>query len=363
MAVLSETRGETIPERRLITGPAVWDGADMAASADWAHAVEPAMQAELDQAVAAVMRRGLDWRAIGRDDFPLPVMAPLLQRIAGALETGPGLAKLTGLDLGRYDEAERRVLFYGIGCNLGTPVSMSRDGMIMSDVTDIGAGRGERYGEITDTTGDTFLSSRARVHSTGQLRYHNDRCDVVALMCVAKAKAGGVSRLASVPKVHNEMLARCPELLELLYQDYYRSRLGEEFGDNAAWYALPVFAERDGAFTCHYSRTYIEAAQLNDGVPTMSDAQWQAIERMVEIADEVAFETMQEPGEIQFLNNHVVFHARTAYEDYPEPERRRLLHRLWLAMPNSRPLPESFKVLFRDIRPGAVRGGILPAEA
>ena len=121
-----------------------------------------------------------------------------------------------------------------------------------------------------------------------------------------------------------------------------------------------MFAEQDGHFTCHYSRTFIEAAQLNEAVPKMQPEQWQAIELMAEIAEESAFATHQQPGEIQFLNNHVIFHSRTAYEDHPEPERRRLLHRLWLSMPNSRPLPPSFEVLFRDTRPGAVRGGILP---
>ena len=43
-----------------------------------------------------------------------------------------------------------------------------------------------------------------------------------------------------------------------------------------------------------------------------------------------------QPGDLQFSNNHVALHARTAFEDYPEPERRRHLLRLWLSMPNTR---------------------------
>ncbi|MDP6707845.1 MAG: TauD/TfdA family dioxygenase [Alphaproteobacteria bacterium] len=338
----------------------------MAASTDWKFPLDDAAIAEIETALDGVMHRGLDWREIGRADFPLPTVSGLLDEIAEHLEHGPGLAKLTGLEIDRYSEAERRALFFGLGQNLGTPVSMSKDGMMMSEVTDEGAAAADRYGALQSDDGDgdeSFLSSRARVHSTGRLRYHTDRADVVALLCVAKAKQGGVNKLASVPRVHNEMLARRPDLLEFLFQDYYRSRLGEEFGDNASWYAVPVFALRDGHFTTHYSRTYIEAAQLNDEVPKMAQEHWQAIELMAEIAEEVAFETCQAPGEIQLLNSHVTFHARTAYEDHPEPERRRLLYRLWLSMANSRPLPESFAVLFRDVRPGAVRGGILPASA
>jgi hypothetical protein len=34
------------------------------------------------------------------------------------------------------------------------------------------------------------------------------------------------------------------------------------------------------------------------------------------------------------LSNHVVLHARTAYEDHPEPEKKRHLLRLWLSLPD-----------------------------
>ena len=156
------------------------------------------------------------------------------------------------------------------------------------------------------------------------------------------------------------MALLCVASAASLYGDFHRSRQGEEFGDNAAWYSIPIFAQQQAQFTSHYSRTFIEAAQLHPDVPKMSAEQWQAIELMHEIADEVAFETAQSPREIQFLNNHVVVHGRTEYQDQPEPAAPRLLHRLWISMPNSRPLPASFEVLFRDIRAGQIRGGIAP---
>ena len=40
-----------------------------------------------------------------------------------------------------------------------------------------------------------------------------------------------------------------------------------------------------------------------------------------------------EPGQIYFLNNRWILHNRTAFEDDPEPGRRRHLVRLWLAAP------------------------------
>ena len=244
-----------------------------------------------------------------------------------------------------------------------TPLNQNRAGELMADITDEGAARRETRGRIETADGETFLASRARVHSTGALRYHTDRCDVAALLCVRQAASGGINRLASAIALHDEMARRRPDLAGLLYQDIYRSRLGEEVGDNADYYPLPVFALQDGHFTTHYSRTYVEAAQLNPEVPRMSGEQWEALDLLAEIADEVAFEWRMAPGEVLFLNNHVVYHARAPYEDGEGLGEERLLLRLWLAVPNSRPLPAGHAVLFGDTRAGALRGGIAKADA
>ena len=95
-------------------------------------------------------------------------------------------------------------------------------------------------------------------------------------------------------------------------------------------------------------------------MPSLSDAQWEALDLLADLANELCLEMTLEPGDMQFLNNHVIYHARTNYQDHDEPDRKRLLLRLWLAMPNSRALPDSYQVLFGDTAPGALRGGIWP---
>jgi hypothetical protein len=90
----------------------------------------------------------------------------------------------------------------------------------------------------------------------------------------------------------------------------------------------------------------------------MSDAQWEALDLLGEVAEEVCMKMSFEPGDMQLLNNHVILHARTAYEDAAE---RRCLKRIWLSMPNSRALPEDQAALWRNVGPGALRGGIAQA--
>ena len=47
-------------------------------------------------------------------------------------------------------------------------------------------------------------------------------------------------------------------------------------------------------------------------------------------------------GDIQIGNNFSVLHSRTTYQDHPEADRRRLLLRIWMTLPNGRPLPEVY---------------------
>ena len=63
------------------------------------------------------------------------------------------------------------------------------------------------------------------------------------------------------------------------------------------------------------------------------------------------------PGDIQLVHNHTLLHDRTAFVDWPEPERRRHLLRLWLAAAEARPLPAVFAQRYGSVTVGD-RGGI-----
>ncbi|GIK97640.1 MAG: hypothetical protein BroJett029_18490 [Alphaproteobacteria bacterium] len=347
---------ETVPLP--IRGDCVWHGRDVAASPRWIRDLTPEALAEIDRALQQVKRRGLAWNAITDADFPLSAAADLLDGVADELENGLGIVKLRGLPVGRYGEDELRCIWFGLAHHLGRPVFQNKSGELMRAIRDEGSEVvGERYGQIRDR-GRTFLSSYARTLSNGQLRFHTDRCDVVGLLCVRQARSGGTSKLASSAAVHNAMLERRPDLAAALYENVWRSRFGEEPGGESAPYPLPVFGQRDGYFTSHFSLTYIEAAQKMANVPPLTDAQTEAIDMLMALAEEHCFEMRFEPGDMQFVNNHVIYHGRTAFEDDRSTGQDRLLLRVWLSMPNSRPLPAHHGVLWRATDAGALRGGI-----
>ncbi|MBO1110448.1 TauD/TfdA family dioxygenase [Bordetella petrii] len=350
-------------ESKLLEGACVWTGAEMVENQRWVKRFPAAVLESIDSAVHQV--RDIDWKAVTRRNFPLPGAEAFFDDVREELENGSGMVKMQGLDVSRYNPDQLRRIWYGLGAHLGTPLFQNRRGEVMREIKDEGAGVAVKlYGATVDADGKEFLSSGARTLSPGQLRFHTDRCDVVGLLCVRQASEGGVSKLASSATVYNEMLKRRPDLHALLCKPIPRARFGEEAGGEHIAYDLPVFGVRDGKLTSHFSLTYIENAQLMPGVRKLSDAEHEALRLLLDLAQEHCFEMRFAPGDIQLLNNHVIYHGRTAFKDDASTNQDRMLMRLWLGVPNSRALPNDHAVLWGDISAGKPHGGIAqPAVA
>jgi hypothetical protein len=332
---------------REIVAPFAWKGADLQRSTDWIRPFTADELAEIDAALQALKARGLEWADITREDFPLPRFSAELAKVGEELETGRGMILLRGLPL-QYSPEDLRAVYWGIGTHLGTAVCQG--------------GRGELLGVVEDEGREVEATKRRGSKTSGSLPFHGDRCDVVGLLCVRRAKSGGVSRIVSAAAIHNEVLRRRPDLIKLFYADWYNSRQGDEQPGEARAYPKPVFGFRDGHFTGLFSPAYIRTAQEFPEVPRLTARQEEALTLFGELAEELALSMNFEPGDIQLLNNHLIYHARTNYVDHEEKERKRLLLRLWLAVPGSRPLPHGYELLFGKIEAGALRGGVSSRE-
>lgn len=335
-----------------IGGRAAWTGREMAADESWIMPLPPGAEEDIAAALA-----GLGDRDVPRFDarhFPLPRTAPFLRAVAEELEHGRGLVRLTGLDPARYALADLKRVFWGLMCHLGTPLPQNTAGEVLAEVKDeTGVGAAVATG-----------SARARSRSTGALRFHTDKCDLLCLMCASNGIAGGVSRIVSTVAIHDTMLLRRPDLVEVLYGDFWRARPADEEGEEMARrpFPMPVFARGpDGAFTSQYSRTYVELAQGMPGVPPLTPRQVEAMDMLAALAEELCLEMPFEPGQIQLMNQHVTYHGRTAYQDGAAG--RRNLLRIWLASPLSRALPEGHAGQWGDVRAGALRGGAIPGRS
>ncbi|HEX2940741.1 MAG TPA: TauD/TfdA family dioxygenase, partial [Rhodopila sp.] len=151
-----------------------------------------------------------------------------------------------------------------------------------------------------------------------------------------------------------------PDLADALHQPFYFSRQQEQAPDEGPFYPNPIYAVEDGRLFSKWNRNRLRTAQAIEGVPQLTVQQNQAVDLLDDILrrPSVMFTIYLQPGDMQILNNHVTLHSRTEFEDYEDPARRRCLFRLWLAPPDSVPLPEGWKPFYRSVEPGTVRGGI-----
>ena len=328
---------------QLINAPCAWSGAEMQNKTDWLRPFRADELAEIDAALASVKHRGLDLFDISKSDFPLPNFSRELATIARELELGRGMIMLRGLPLS-YTPDDLRTVYWGIGTYLGAAVSQNKNGEMLGVVKDFQ----EAY---TNTT-------RRGSKTSAMLQFHSDRCDVVGLLCVRKAKEGGASRIVSAVTMHNEIMRRRPDLIGLFYDDWDHSWQGEEPPGSRRTQRRPIFTWRDGYFSGLFSPAYVWFAQDFPEVARHTPTQLEALQLFDELADELALNMHFEPGDIQLLNNHVIYHGRTSFVDHAEADKRRVLLRLWLSAPGSRPLAPTYKEVFGGIEAGELRGGV-----
>jgi TfdA family taurine catabolism dioxygenase TauD len=343
------TQPPPMPSRRLVDGRSAWLGADMRKrEAEWSYRLSPVEVAEIEAALGAVRERGLDIADIRREDFPLPTLGPVLDRLRSEVLDGRGFVLLRGMPVEDRPIAESATAYWGVGTHIGSARSQNAKGHLLGHVYDLGIGLSE-----TDPNLRSYATAERQ-------RFHIDRCDVVALLCLRRAKSGGLSTIVSSMSVHNAMAARRPDLLARLFQPFPVDRRGEVPEGKAPVYEAPVFNGHAGTLSVLYSRLHINSAQRFPEARRLTPEEIEALEMFGDLANDPGLRLDMNfmPGDIQFLHNHTILHARSAYEDWPETERKRHLLRLWLAPPGARPLPPVFGECYGSLTVGD-RGGII----
>lgn len=328
--------------------PASWTAAGLEASrAQWTFSLDDPARRDLAAALAKAREPGkplLDYR---RGDFDLGSAWPAIGRAFDEAKRGRGVALVRGLPRDGLSEKDFELLTWAIGLHAGVARPQGKASHYMSAVRD--AGTAYRTG-----TGRGYSSN-------AELDFHTDSADMVVLSCYNRAASGGMSITTSSPAAYERMKEAHPALFDFLRQPIHFSRQGEQAPDEAPSYPHPVFDEADGRLFSKWNWNRVTSAQQLDGVPRLTARHREALEafdRLVRRAD-LAHAMWLEPGDLQIINSHVTLHSRTDFTDHAEPARKRLLFRLWLAPPDGDRLPESWRVLYKAVEPGTVRGGII----
>jgi hypothetical protein len=322
-----------------------WYGRDLKGRTDWIERLSEAEVAEVESTAKELAKSSEDLASISSDEFPLPTLGPRLHHLLDEVLSGRGFVLIKALPVQSWTKREVAIAFLGIGTHLGSLRMQNAAGHVLGHVRDLGR---------------SSLDPETRIYQTRERQtHHTDSCDVVGLLCLRPAKSGGLSSLVSSTTIFNEMRRRRPDLLRVLLDQIETDRRGEVPEGSKPYFSIPVFNWHAGLLSAIYQRQYIESARRLAGVAALSALQIRALDLFDELANDPDLNLMMDlqSGDLQLVHNHTILHDRTAFEDFPEPERKRHLLRLWVAPPNARPLPEVYAERFGSVTPGD-RGGI-----
>ena len=314
-----------------------WTGAQMMCRDDWVIRLDADHNRELRVALAIAKSRGAGIPALHARDFPLPTLAPMFRALTHEVVNGRGVVLIRGFAIDDLPVADAALIYWGIGAHMGQGRAQNAQGDMLGHVTDLGL--------------DFRTDTNVRGYQTRlRLPFHNDALDIVGLLCLQPARSGGLSRVVSSTAIYNAVLQRRPDLIDAMTQPFCIDRRGEAPVGKKPYYEGALFERVGERLFCRFNRTFIESAQRFAEVPRLSAAQIELLDLIDALCDDpqLYLDMELQRGDMQFISNYTVLHSRTAYEDWPEADRRRYLLRLWLDTGLVPQLPASFADRFAD---------------
>ena len=313
--------GQALPQRLL------WRGDTLPADVG-RIALPTEVEKELDGLVVALDRDPLPLLLLRPDDFALDAARAFMRTVKRTIDDGPGFAIVDRLPVERWSESGARAVWWLLASLVARPVAQKWDGTSIYDVTDLGRPPGN--GVRPDVT-----NAEQNFHTDNS--YNNVPPHYVGLMCLRTAMEGGVSGIVSFATAHEAMRTRHPDLLTRLYQPFYFDRQREHAPDDVMTTHHPMLEDRDGRLVARLSHFQVKNGQKLAGVP-LDPQGAAALEAFEAILNEPGMSArfQFQPGQMQLIDNRALGHKRTAFRDWPDDHRKRLLVRLWLRDSGSR---------------------------
>ncbi|MDE2992471.1 MAG: TauD/TfdA family dioxygenase [Chloroflexota bacterium] len=293
----------------------------------WYYTLSPACLAPLDAFVECHRSNSQPATEIRVGDSELADCGECLRPVLPALESGRGFAIIDRVPLDRYTADEATLIYWAIGQLLGIPTGQDRIGTLLYDVRDTGQ-------SVTQGARFSVTNAESSFHIDGTMG--PDLPDLLGLLCLNGAKSGGQSQFISAYALHNDLLEHDPDALHTLYRTFLFDRRSQQEAGELPYLSAPVFRWDGSELHIRYLHYYTQVGHARASQPLTAAQQHAlaAVEDRLERPD-LRVEFTLQPGQMIFWNNHWLLHNRTAFEDYPEVERRRHLKRLWLRQRDS----------------------------
>lgn len=307
---------------QIVTGKKAWVRAEVRPE-DWKFSLTSECLGELAAITAALRREPVPVEQLRAENFDMPACRELMRRLQGALDEGVGFALLDRLPLDELGMEEAKALYWILSSLIARPVQQKLTGTLLYDVHDTGRKATPGSGVRPDQTNMDQFFHNDNSYNTTQPEY-------VGLLCVRPAKTGGVSQVISFYSLHNALLREHREVVPRLYEPFWFDRQKEYLEGEPEVISAPIFSY-GGRLRVRLGLYQAKGGYTLRNQP-MDQAGADAIETLRNVFTDPAlsFDFVMERGQIQYVNNLETCHRRTTFEDHAEPQKKRLLIRLWL---------------------------------
>ena len=331
------------------SGPQAWKAGDVRKDTSWVLRLTPEEVEGFRIALAHAREVKKPLLEMEQADYPLPeISRRALQRAIDTTQGRWGMCLVKGFPTDEWTEGDMRIAYWGMGLYMGVARTQNRASEVINDVRDAG--------------GSYKVKGGRGYNTNAGLDFHQDSCDIVALLCRRTAMSGGTSKVMSSIALRDRVQELRPDLIPVLQgSNWFHSFQNTQDPSQPPFYRCPIFGDDSQFFCARANRKNTEAAQRDfPEVPRLTAQQQEALDLLDKImpTDEYCYSMELERGDMQLLNSFVTLHSRTPFEDYPNPEDKRHLMRLWMSIPTSQPLPQQWAEYWGDVRAGAVRGGV-----
>ncbi|KAK6337271.1 hypothetical protein TWF730_002677 [Orbilia blumenaviensis] len=310
-----------------------WSGGTIVREDQFAIQLTKGHKKELIEALTTFQERNYDLLDINKDNFHLPTLGKVLQKVSERVYDGEGFVLLRGFNPEEFTEEENIIIASGVSAYVGGKF-----------------GRQSPTGSmITHLTTLKGIKTRAGYYSNQSQTFHNDYvCDIVSIYCLSPPASGGQVRLASASKTYQDIVETRPDIIPVLAASNWVHQTARQ---NPLYIRRPLLYQTDEKrpFFCFSRSALLEEFRTHRleglGLPPLTRTQREALEIVEMTADKNSIEIDLQSGDLLFINNLAVLHGRREFQDNEITKRHML--RLWVHNPERAwQLPNSLKVLW-----------------
>lgn len=251
----------------------------------------------------------------------MPVLHPALRAISQELHQGRGFKVLRGLPVTKHSREDIIAIYAGVSSHVAS-IRGRQDHLYEGKPADV------VLNHIKDLSG-TIEAHRigAPAYTTDKQVFHTDSGHIVSLFALDVAAEGGQSKLASSWHVYNKLAATRPDLIRTLAEPWTVDGFGnpkKPHSKRSLLYYQPVGSINTERLIIQYaSRTFtgFQALPRSADIPPITEAQAEALNALHFNAEQAAVGLDFRQGDVQYVNNLSIFHARDGFRDSLEKKR------------------------------------------